>query len=291
MDDSSDSFESATLLSDLEGSSIRSRKSNFSTPQIIIRTNNLYHEALKLALQGDIYVRHMRTEMLRCDHDNDFTAKLHCVRLAFDFLIKSEENCTFFENQTRQLMTRFLTKANKDGEAFSREFTEIVNFVKNPENYPITERELNVRKLNIVGFWDVAIDFALLDAFTDLENLPTPVTMVTQNRWLTPSLRESALVSAVWAVMQGKIKMLENKDGFMSRFYKLGETFMFTLAWGFLGTDEELKERCGVLKEGILSYFRDVFNLNIANYSDVHTLSEDILRLGRYKLQDLESHL
>ena len=56
--------------------------------------------------------------------------------------------------------------------------------------------------------------------------------MVTQNRWLTPGLRESAITNAVWAVMQGKIKMLENKTGFMSHFYKLGETFMFTLELG-----------------------------------------------------------
>ena len=233
----------------------------------------------------------MRTQMLHCGNDVDFMAKLFCVRSAFDLLILSEENCLFFENKTTQMMTRFLTSATKDVDAFTKAFREMIGFVKNPENTTTIHRELNARNLKVVGFWDVAIDFALLDAFTDLENLPTPVTMVTQNRWLTPGLRESAITSAVWAVMQGKIKMLENRAGFMSHFYKLGETFMFTLAWGFLGTDEELKETCGVLKEGILSYLRDIFDLNVANYSSVDTLAEDIIAIGRDRMGQLNSRL
>ena len=233
----------------------------------------------------------MRTEMLNCENDLDFMAKLFCVRLAFDLLVISEENCIFFENKTTEMMTRFLTSANKDTNSFTEAFREMISFVKVPQNTATINKELNSRNIKIVGFWDVAIDFALLDAFTDLDNLPAPVTMVTQNRWLTPGLRESTLTNAVWAIMQGKIKMLENKEGFMSHFYKLGETFMFTLAWGFLGTDEELKETCGVLKEGILSYMRDIFDLNVANYSNVDTLAEDILAIGRDRMGELNSRL
>lgn len=229
--------------------------------------------------------------MLNCDNDIDFMAKLFCVRSAFDLLVLSEENCLFFENKTTEMMTRFLTRAGKDGDAFTKAFREMISFVKTPQNTATIHKELNSRNLKVVGFWDVAVDFALLDAFTDLENLPTPVTMVTQNRWLTPGLRESAITNAVWAVMQGKIKMLENKTGFMSHFYKLGETFMFTLAWGFLGTDEELKEACGVLKEGILTYLRDIFDLNVANFSSIDTLAEDILAIGRDRMGELNSRL
>ena len=229
--------------------------------------------------------------MLHCENNIDFTAKLHCIRSAFDLLVESEENRLFFETQTRELMTQFLTKANKNPVPFSEELSAMIEYVNATENIPSIRKELNDKNLKIVGFWDVAIDFALLDAFTDLENLPTPVTMVTQNRWLTPGLRESAITNAVWAVMQGKIRMLENKSGFMSHFYKLGETFMFTLAWGFLGTDEELKEICFVLKNGILSYLRGIFDLKQANYSNMDTLSQDILRIGRDKLGVIKCNL
>ena len=229
--------------------------------------------------------------MLHCRDDIDFTAKLYCIRKAFDLVIGTQENQLFFETQTREMMTRFLIRANKDPNAFSTELTAMIEYINTTENITSITKELNDRNLKVIGFWDVAIDFALLDAFTDLENLPTPVTMVTQNRWLTPGLRESALTSAVWAVMLGKIKMLENKSGFMSHFYKLGETFMFTLAWGFLGTDEQLKDLCCVLRKGLLSYLRDLFDLRVANYSTVDTLSEDVIRIGSERLTALNSNL
>ena len=229
--------------------------------------------------------------MLHCNGDIDFAAKLHCVRLAFDLLVESEENRSFFELQTREMITRFLTKANKDTNTFSMELTAMIEFVQSADNIPNIRKELNDRNLKVIGFWDVAIDFALLDAFSDLENLPTPVTMVTQNSWLTPSLRESALTNAIWAVMQGKVKMLEDKNGFMSHFYKLGDTFMFSLAWGFLGTDEQLKETCLALKNGVLLYLREIFDLGMADYSSVGSLSEDVIRIGRDKLTLLNSNL
>ena len=42
-----------------------------------------------------------------------------------------------------------------------------------------------------MSFYDIICDFMILDAFTDLENPPYAVTTVTQNRWLSTSIKET----------------------------------------------------------------------------------------------------
>ena len=41
---------------------------------------------------------------------------------------------------------------------------------------------------------------------------------------------------------------VQNKNGFMTRFYTLSQVLSPMLAWGFMGTDMELKEKCMVFK-------------------------------------------
>lgn len=45
-----------------------------------------------------------------------------------------------------------------------------------------------------VSFYDVALDFILLDSFDDLVQPPAAVTAVMQNRWLTDSMKQSVSV-------------------------------------------------------------------------------------------------
>lgn len=42
-----------------------------------------------------------------------------------------------------------------------------------------------------VSFYDVALDFILLDSFDDIVNPPAAITAVMQNRWLTSSMKQS----------------------------------------------------------------------------------------------------
>jgi hypothetical protein len=45
-----------------------------------------------------------------------------------------------------------------------------------------------VKNLN---FYDVVLDFILMDSFEDLENPPTSIQSVVNNRWLNSSFKES----------------------------------------------------------------------------------------------------
>ena len=99
-----------------------------------------------------------------------------------------------------------------------------------------------------LNFFDIVIDFILLDAFDDLENPPTAITTVIQNRWLSQSFKETALSTAVWSVLKAKRKLLKFPNGFISRFYSITEYLVPVLAWGFLGTDKQLNESCMFMK-------------------------------------------
>lgn len=42
-----------------------------------------------------------------------------------------------------------------------------------------------------MGFFDIVLDFILMDAFEDLENPPSSVLAVLRNRWLSDSFKET----------------------------------------------------------------------------------------------------
>lgn len=45
-------------------------------------------------------------------------------------------------------------------------------------------------------FYDIVLDFILMDAFDDLENPPSSVIAVIQNRWLSNSFKETVSIYA-----------------------------------------------------------------------------------------------
>lgn len=53
------------------------------------------------------------------------------------------------------------------------------------------QAELHGRGVKAITFYDVVLDFILMDAFDDLENPPSSVTAVVQNRWLSNGFKES----------------------------------------------------------------------------------------------------
>lgn len=44
-----------------------------------------------------------------------------------------------------------------------------------------------------MNFFDIVLDFILMDAFEDLENPPTSVVAVLRNRWLSDSFKETVI--------------------------------------------------------------------------------------------------
>ena len=171
----------------------------------------------------------------------------------------------------RELLANFLKKCDKDYNGFYKTYDELIRFVSTEDNWKNIKDELATRNVNIVNFYDIVLDFILLDAFEDLENPPSAITAVIQNTWLSQSFKETALSTAVWSVLKAKRKLLKYPDGFITRFYSITEYLVPVLCWGFvyfmiinethhfkliknnfvirfLGTDEELNKSCNFLK-------------------------------------------
>ncbi|MEE6505568.1 hypothetical protein FKM82_005562 [Ascaphus truei] len=250
-----------------------------------------YEEALKLVQEGKVTCRTMRTELLGCYNDQDFLAKLHCVRQAFQGLLQDEGNQLFFGEVGKQMVTGLLVKADKSPKGFRENYAEMVCYALKEDTWATTQRELEGRGVVCMNFFDIALDFILMDAFEDLENPPSSVLAVLRNRWLSDSFKETALATACWSVLKAKRRLLMVPDGFISHFYSVSEHVSPILAFGFLGPKEHLTEICNFFKHQIVQYLKDMFDLDNVRYTTVQLLAEDILHLSRRRSEILLGYL
>ncbi|XP_040261570.1 mitoguardin 2 [Bufo bufo] len=250
-----------------------------------------YEEAMKLVKCGDVTCRTVRTELLECYNDQDFLAKLHCVRQAFKLLLQDKGNRLFFGEVGKQMVTGLMVKAEKNPKGFIENYQEMLLYASKEETWPTTQKELEGRGVVCMNFFDIALDFILMDAFEDLENPPSSVIAVLRNRWLSDSFKETALATACWSVLKAKRRLLMVPDGFISHFYSVSEHVSPILAYGFLGPKENLTEICNFFKHQIVQYLKDMFDLDKVRYTTVQSLAEDILHLSRRRSDILLGYL
>ncbi|XP_014637729.1 PREDICTED: protein FAM73B [Ceratotherium simum simum] len=250
-----------------------------------------YEEALQLVKEGKVLCRTLRTELLGCYSDQDFLAKLHCVRQAFKGLLEDESNQLFFGEVGRQMVTGLMTKAEKSPKGFLESYEEMLSYALRPETWATTRLELEGRGVVCMSFFDIVLDFILMDAFEDLENPPSSVLAVLRNRWLSDSFKETALATACWSVLKAKRRLLMVPDGFISHFYSVSEHVSPVLAFGFLGPKPQLSEVCAFFKHQIMQYLRDMFDLDNVRYTAVPALADDILQLSRRRSEILLGYL
>uniref|UniRef100_A0A8C3CH45 Mitoguardin 2 n=1 Tax=Cairina moschata TaxID=8855 RepID=A0A8C3CH45_CAIMO len=231
------------------------------------------------------------TELLGCYSDQDFLAKLHCVRQAFQELLEDESNQLFFGEVGKQMVIGLMTKAEKNPKAFLESYEEMLHYALKPETWPTTQQELEGRGVVCMSFFDIVLDFILMDAFEDLENPPSSVLAVLRNRWLSDSFKETALATACWSVLKAKRRLLMVPDGFISHFYSVSEHVSPVLAFGFLGPKQQLSEVCGFFKHQIVQYLKDMFDFDNVRYTTVQLLAEDILQLSRRRSEILLGYL
>ncbi|GIX78408.1 mitoguardin [Caerostris darwini] len=243
----------------------------------------LYQTALKKNEEGAIPIRLLRTEMLRCQSNREYIAKVHCIRVAFQLLFQKEEISTYFINVGNKLLTGLMLRGEKDPKDCLLAYEDIIAYSKDKKNWPVMEDELRGRGVKCLSFYDVVLDFIVLDAFEDLENPPSSVTAVVQNRWLSSGFKETALSTAVWSVLQAKRRMLQYPNGFISHFYKLSEHLIPVLAWGFYGPNETLKEICVYFKDEVMSFMFDIFNFNKVRFTKIEELASDIMQLANIR--------
>ncbi|XP_006892534.1 PREDICTED: protein FAM73B [Elephantulus edwardii] len=280
---SEDSFFSATEL--FESLQI----GDYPVP--LSRPSAAYEEALKLVKEGKVLCRTLRTELLGCYNDQDFLAKLHCVRQAFEGLLEDSSNQLFFGEVGRQMVTGLMTKAEKSPKGFLESYEEMLSYALRPETWTTTRLELEGRGVVCMSFFDIVLDFILMDAFEDLENPPSSVLAILRNRWLSDSFKETALATACWSVLKAKRRLLMVPDGFISHFYSVSEHVSPVLAFGFLGPKLQLSEVCAFFKHQIVQYLRDMFDLDNMRYTSVPALAEDILQLSRRRSEILLGYL
>ncbi|EDL93315.1 similar to CG12125-PA (predicted), isoform CRA_a [Rattus norvegicus] len=260
-------------------------------PLPLSRPAAAYEEALQLVKEGKVPCRTLRTELLGCYSDQDFLAKLHCVRQAFEGLLEERNNQVFFGEVGRQMVTGLMTKAEKSPKGFLESYEEMLNYALRPETWATTRLELEGRGVACMSFFDIVLDFILMDAFEDLENPPSSVLAVLRNRWLSDSFKETALATACWSVLKAKRRLLMVPDGFISHFYSVSEHVSPVLAFGFLGPKPQLSEVCAFFKHQIVQYLRDMFDLDNVRYTSVPALAEDILQLSRRRSEILLGYL
>uniref|UniRef100_A0A3P8RHV4 Mitoguardin 2 n=1 Tax=Astatotilapia calliptera TaxID=8154 RepID=A0A3P8RHV4_ASTCA len=262
-----------------------------SWPLSLLRPAALYEEALSLVHEDKVAYRTLRTELLECYSDQDFLAKLHCVRQAFQILLLDETHRTFFMETGKQMIVGLMIKANKSPKAFLESYEDMLLYTQREETWPITKMELEGRGVVCMNFFDIVLDFILMDAFEDLESPPASVVAVLRNRWLSDSFKETALATACWSVLKAKRRLLMVPDGFISHFYAISEHVSPVLAFGFLGPRQHLSEVCTIFKQQIVQYLKDMFDHDKVRFTSPQCLAEDILNLSHRRSDILLGYL
>lgn len=143
----------------------------------------------------------------------------------------------------------------------------------------------------VMNFFDIVLDFILMDAFDDLESPPSSVVAVLRNRWLSDSFKETALATACWSVLKAKRRLLMVPDGFISHFYAISEQVSPVLAFGFLGPRQHLSEVCTIFKQQIVQYLKDMFDHDKVRFTSAQSLAEDIVSLSHRRSDILLGYL
>uniref|UniRef100_A0A8C5U6J5 Mitoguardin 1 n=1 Tax=Malurus cyaneus samueli TaxID=2593467 RepID=A0A8C5U6J5_9PASS len=239
----------------------------------------LYEEAMHLAEEGKIYSRVLRTEMFECLGDSDFLAKLHCIRQAFQIILSETANRIFLAESGRKILSALIVKARKNPKKFEDVFDEMIYFLEQTDHWDNTEMELAARGVKNLNFYDVVLDFILMDSFEDLENPPISIQNVVNNRWLNSSFKETAVASSCWSVLKQKRQQMKVPDGFFAHFYAICEHISPVLAWGFLGPRNSLYDLCCFFKDQVLFFLKDIFDFEKVRYSTMESLAEDLTQL------------
>lgn len=92
-----------------------------------------------------------RADLLCCENEEDFLAKLYCIRLAFDELVQSPTNRNYFMEIARDLMSNLLQYANQNPTSFVQRLDDLVQFLEDRASWELTTKELTSRKVKVGG--------------------------------------------------------------------------------------------------------------------------------------------
>ncbi|XP_041988936.1 mitoguardin isoform X1 [Aricia agestis] len=250
----------------------------------------LYQQALK-EFESGIPYRTLRSDVVGCASEAEFACKLHCLRRGLRRVFADPHSRNWFVDSGRQVLTDLLLFADKEPKEFLVAYEEMVSWTSDLANWNMIEKELSSKGVKVVSFYDVVLDFILLDAFEDLAAPPASVLAVVRNRWLSDGFKESALTTAVWSVIKAKRRYLQFPDGFMAHFYSISEHLLPVLVWGFLGPSERLRDVCDTFQAEIVGFISDLFSFHKCRYTTVEELAEDIMQHARSRITNITDKL
>ncbi|XP_071639802.1 mitoguardin isoform X2 [Temnothorax longispinosus] len=251
----------------------------------------LYHAALKRYEDKGIPCRRLHTELVKCGSDVEYLAKVSCLRQAYTKLFNLPTAKAYIMDVGRQVISDLIMYADRDPKDYLMYYERMLEFLQEPRNHSIMEEELSARGVKCINFYDVLIDFILLDAFEDVEKPPPPVRAIVQNRWVSASFRETAIGTALWSLLAGKRRMLKYEQGFLAHFYSISEQVSPMFIWGFLGSEESLRIACHYFREQVIEFLVDIFNFFKVRYTTVDDLAADILREMKLRVENINQKL
>lgn len=100
-------------------------------------------------------------------------------------------------------------------------------WAKTDAHWNEAENELSTRGVKKMTFYDIVMDYILMDAFEDLESPPGSVIAVIQNRWLSKGFKETVILIVIDASL-----MIFNHLFFFNRLCQLlfGQFFVLNVA-------------------------------------------------------------
>ncbi|XP_003394449.1 mitoguardin isoform X1 [Bombus terrestris] len=251
----------------------------------------LYHAALKQHEDKSILCRRLHTELVKCGSDVEYLAKVHCLRQAYTKLFTISSATEWIADIGRQVISDLIMYADRDPKDYLIHYERMLEFLQEPTNHSMMEEELTGRGVKCINFYDVLIDFILLDAFEEVEKPPSSIKAILQNRWISASFRETAIGTAVWSVLMGKRQMLKYDKGFLAHFYSISEQISPVLVWGFLGPEGSLRSTCHYFRDQVIEFLVDIFNFFKVRYTTVDNLAEDILREMKLRVENINQRL
>lgn len=285
---SDDSFRSAVeeFACDIDDIDFVSEAANLEKEEL-----RFLDEGMKAALNGEVKYRKSRMDFCNCESETDFAAKLYCVRQALTNALKDEHKRVWLAKCGRTLLADFIRHTKQDPVKFFNAYDEMLEYVSNDRNQEQLRQDVEGRGVCETGFYDVAIDFIILDAFEDLKSPPSAVYSVTKNYFMSMSMKYSTLNTIIWSIIKSKRQRLKNPDGFIAKFYNISETVMPAITLGFLGTDERLGELCQYFKEQVVQFVLDVFNTQRVCYRSLEEMTEDVWIVMRNRLEAVQTRM
>jgi len=81
-------------------------------------------------------------------------------------------------------------------------YEEMLSWAKADAHWTEAENELSTRGVKKMTFYDIVMDYVLMDAFEDLEAPPTSVIAVIQNRWLSKGFKETVILKVIGFILR-----------------------------------------------------------------------------------------